>query len=229
MPPTSVPSLYRGSPPGSADRPSGEGLGPIVVPAVDWMTSEQMSCENCTPESGPPGWLNSCGLKCDCTIWFAVRVEKALPAEDRYAPVTALATAALGDGTMLTPSRPPIAGVPLVIVNVAAAPVIAKIPSTLPTRSTTAMVAGAFRAFASATACAITVVTSPIVSAFGVGITALLLPFPAPPPQPASNASATAHTTAHAVARAEATLIAACRSREAPHRRARPSPHCRAR
>ena len=54
------------------------------------------------------------------------------------------------------PSRPPTAPRPPVIVNVAAAPFILNTPSTLPTRSTTAIVALAPRACASATACATT-------------------------------------------------------------------------
>ena len=42
-PPTGVPDLYRGNPPGSADNPSGERCGPTVVaePLDLLMKSEQ--------------------------------------------------------------------------------------------------------------------------------------------------------------------------------------------
>src|SRR5260221_1573412 len=129
-------------------------------------------------------------------IWLAVRVENALPSDERYAPVTAFAIAANSDGKLLTPSSPPVAPVPEVIVNVGAAPVILNTPSTLPTRSTTAIVALAPRACASNTACAMTSCTSETVNAFGEAASQLPLhppepePPPPPPPQPASNASA---------------------------------------
>src|SRR5581483_12067302 len=109
-PPTGVPPLYSGKPPGSADRPSGErcGPGPTPAPAVKRCErSEQGSCENCTPNSGPEGVPLSPGLKCCCTIWLAVRLENALPSEDRYAPVIAFAIAASSEGTV-RPSRPPV-------------------------------------------------------------------------------------------------------------------------
>src|SRR5664279_3092023 len=102
IPPTGVPFLYNGKPPGSADRPSGERCGPTPTPvpaAKRWERSEQGSCENCTPNKGPAGMPKSPGLKCSSTIWLAVRLENALPSDDRYAPVIALAIAASSDGT----------------------------------------------------------------------------------------------------------------------------------
>src|SRR6185369_14871689 len=87
-PPTTVPLLYRGNPPGSADRPSGERCGPTLgpTPSNERIRSEHASWLNCTPNSGPDGWNCSRGLKCSCTIWLAVRDENALPSEERYAP-----------------------------------------------------------------------------------------------------------------------------------------------
>src|SRR5580704_5592543 len=98
-------------------------------------------------------------------IWFAVRVLKALPSDDRYAPVSALAIAASvvgtkAGGTIAGFSRPVWMPRPEVIVNVAGAPAIWVTVSTLPTRSTTAIVAGAFRAVASWIACSTIVLTS---------------------------------------------------------------------
>ena len=82
-PPTTRPALYSGRPPGSADRPSGERLGPRSPSLARRIKSEHENCENCTPKSGPDGWLFSSGLKFSCTIWLAVRLEKALPALDK--------------------------------------------------------------------------------------------------------------------------------------------------
>jgi hypothetical protein len=49
------------------------------------VTSEQGRDENCTPNSGPLSspTVEGAGGKCCCTIWLAVRVENALPPEDR--------------------------------------------------------------------------------------------------------------------------------------------------
>src|ERR1041384_4845426 len=105
-PPTTVPLLYRGNPPGSADKPSGVRIGPAPgTPPVTkrLVRSEHGSELNCTPLSGPLEASRSSGLKCSCTIWLAVRVLNALPSLDRYAPVTAFAIAARGDGMMFTP------------------------------------------------------------------------------------------------------------------------------
>src|SRR5438094_4667819 len=107
MPPTTTPFLYSGSPPGSADRPSGERFGPTLPCVALRLTSEQESCENCTPKSGPLGACASPGLKFSWTICPAVRDEKALPQEERYAPVIALAIAACVEGRVsIRPSRP---------------------------------------------------------------------------------------------------------------------------
>src|SRR5262249_13524006 len=106
-PPTGVPFLYKGNPPGSADNPSGERFGPKsgTPPAANRVFKSEHGKElNCTPLSGPLEASNSSGLKCSCTIWLAVRVLNALPSLDRYAPVIALAIAASVDGTMFTPS-----------------------------------------------------------------------------------------------------------------------------
>src|SRR5579872_3915297 len=68
--------------------------------------SEHGNWLNCTPNSGPlssPAEDGSGGKFC-CTISLAVRVEKALPPDDRYAPVIALAIAAPAAG-MVKPSR----------------------------------------------------------------------------------------------------------------------------
>ena len=91
---------------------------------------------------------------------LAVRLEKALPLLDRYAPVIALAMAAPALGmtrpcaSRLVPSG--AAG----MRAVAAAPGMAKTARTLPTRSVTAMVAAAPLARASAAAWAMIVPTS---------------------------------------------------------------------
>ena len=82
-PPTGVPAIYSGRPPGSAERPSGERCGPTSAPPKRAIRSEHGNCENCTPNSGPPVWLASPGLKASWTIWLAVRLEKALPLLDR--------------------------------------------------------------------------------------------------------------------------------------------------
>jgi hypothetical protein len=80
--------LYSGKPPGSAERPSGERLGPIIAPPGPPSRadrSEHGSWLNCTPNSGPlssPAVVGA-GGKCGCTIMLAVRVEKALPLLER--------------------------------------------------------------------------------------------------------------------------------------------------
>src|SRR5262245_15885887 len=107
MPPTTAPFLQSGNPPGSAESPSGERFGPTLPCVALRFTSEQDSWENCTPYSGPLGACASPGLKFSWTICEAVRDEKALPHEDRYAPVIALAIAASVEGSVLTPSSPP--------------------------------------------------------------------------------------------------------------------------
>src|SRR6185312_10700513 len=209
MPPTGVPLLYNGNPPGSAESPSGELCGPTPVPAEKCVArSEQGSCENCTPNSGPAGVPRMPGLKCSCTIWLAVRVENALPSLDRYAPVTALAMAASSLGTA-RPSSPPVTLRPDVIVIVSGAPFILYTASTLPTRSTTAITAGLLCACASAVACAIAVCTSdalrkvcalahdPVQPESGVdcgggGAVPSVLAELLPPPQPSSTAMASA-------------------------------------
>ena len=66
-----------------------------------WMSkrtdrSEQGSWLIWTPNSGPPSRPTDPGSKFSWTIWLAVRVLKALPPDDRYAPVIALAIAASG-------------------------------------------------------------------------------------------------------------------------------------
>ncbi len=88
-----------------------------------WLTSEQESWLNWTPDSGPDGWFSSPGSKFCWMIWLAVRVEKAFPSDDRYAPVIAFDSAASSDGTAM-PSRPPVAPLFDVIVTVATAPFI---------------------------------------------------------------------------------------------------------
>src|SRR5690242_5482681 len=106
-PPTTVPLLYRGNPPGSAESPNGVrfGPGPGAPPMVKRVVRSGHGNElNCTPLSGPLDASASSGLKCCCTIWLAVRVLNALPSLDRYAPVTAFAIAASVDGMMFTPS-----------------------------------------------------------------------------------------------------------------------------
>src|SRR5579862_6448731 len=131
MPPTGVPFLYNGKPPGSADKPSGELCGPGPVPLLKCvLRSEHGSCENCTPNNGPAGVPISPGLKCCCTIWLAVRLENALPSDDRYAPVIALAMAASSLGTFRF-SRPPTTPRCDVIVVVSGALFILYTASTL--------------------------------------------------------------------------------------------------
>src|SRR5450759_5494895 len=98
------------------------------------------------------------------------------------------------------PSRPPTAPRPPWIVKVAAAPFILNTPSTLPTRSTTAIVALAPRACASATACAMTCCTSATVNALGLAASQPPLhpsPPPAPPPHPASRDALTTVSYTH--------------------------------
>ena len=72
----------------------------VAEPGKRVLRSEQGNWLNCTPNSGPlssPGVLGA-GGKCCCTIMLAVRVEKALPLDDRYAPVIALAMAPAAEG-----------------------------------------------------------------------------------------------------------------------------------
>src|SRR5262249_33568556 len=143
-------------------------------------------------------------------IWFAVRVVNALPFDDRYAPVIAFEIAATELGAT-TPSRPLPVGTPRfeVTVAVAGAPAICVTVSTLPTRSTTAIVAGAPRAVASLIACKTIVLTSAsvrfevvvaVVGLTGVGEIAggvalvagnTLPPPPPPPPHPDGAAHST--------------------------------------
>ena len=55
-PPTGVPPLYSGKPPGSADRPSGVRIGPTLAVAAIEATLRDPSKDselNCTPQSGP--------------------------------------------------------------------------------------------------------------------------------------------------------------------------------
>ena len=120
----------------------------------------------------------------------------------------ALLMAARLDGIKLRLSRPPTMGPPSVAVDViwakSFAPVMRNTPRTLPTLSTTAIVACRFRASASATACAITRSTSTtckaqrlpqvlaVEAAAAGGLTAACsaatLPLP-PPPQAVGKAS----------------------------------------
>src|SRR6185503_16432544 len=194
---------------GSAESPSGVRFGPASAPAVKRLTRSEHGSElNCTPLNGPLDDSISPGAKCSCTIWLAVLVLKALPSLERYAPVTAFAIAASVDGTMFTPSSPPSTVRPGVrTVKVFGAPFIANTPSTLPTRSTTAMVAGALRAWASATARANTSCTSAAVrkvlalaqdpsqlSGVSTATSGGELPLP-PPPHPATSKRLTAIET----------------------------------
>src|SRR3546814_14134423 len=107
-----------GSPPGSADRPSGERFGPISAAAPPAPKRAARSLHgnwlNCTPNRGPlssPAVVGA-GGKCSCTIMLAVRVATALPPLDRYAPVRALAIAPAPHGpgqffaSLLSPLRP---------------------------------------------------------------------------------------------------------------------------
>src|SRR5215467_11309686 len=89
----------------------------------------------------------------------AVRDENALPHEERYAPVIALAIAATVESTVC-PSRPPVTPRPPATVTLTGAGFIRNTASTLPTRSTTAIVASAPRACASPTVCAMICCTS---------------------------------------------------------------------
>ncbi len=83
-PPTGVPDLYRGNPPGSADRPSGDRIGPTpTAPENRFDRSEHGNWLNWTPNNGPAGCRLSPGLKCSWTIWLAVLELKALPSVDR--------------------------------------------------------------------------------------------------------------------------------------------------
>ncbi len=105
------------------------------------------------------------GLKFSCTIWLAVRVENALPSGRQIGAGDGLRDGREGGPAPRTLASPPPHAARPEIVNVVAAPVMRNTASTLPTRSTTAIVAGAPRACASCTACAITCCTSATVSA----------------------------------------------------------------
>src|SRR6516164_2475286 len=116
------------------------------------LKSEHGSWLNWTPKNGPEGVSATPGLKCCWIIWLAVRVENAFPCDDdRYAPVSALEIASKVVGTA-TPSSPfsggggiEVVATPVleVTVAIAGAPIICVTANTLPTRSTTAIVAGA--------------------------------------------------------------------------------------
>ncbi len=152
-PPTAIPSLYIGSPPGSPDKPKGsDGL----------LISEQGSDENCTPYSGPPERKSIPGGKCSWMMKPAVRVVKAFPVVLKREPVPALEIAASAAGTTV-PSRPRPAVPTLLIVVVAGAPVITKTPSTFASRSVTATVTARFRDTAADTAWLMMVCTSLVV------------------------------------------------------------------
>ena len=144
-----------------------------------------------------------------------MRVEKALPSLDRYAPVIAFAIAAMVEGMISTFSKPPsMRAAPVVerTVTVAGAPVIAKTASTLPTRSTTAMVARWLRACASATARATMPCTCATLNALAAvaqlpeqscetgaaGVETRPPPpaVPPPPPQPPINSASAADSIA---------------------------------
>src|SRR5258706_7294432 len=125
----------------------------------------------------------------------AVRVENALPFEDRYAPVIAFAIAASGAAIVpgAMPSRPPRELKGLTIETVSGAPVMWYDASTLPTRSTTTMCAGLPRACASAAAWATMRSTSAVVRATGSDAgDGPALPSPAPPQAASSEATSSA-------------------------------------
>ena len=132
--------------------------------------SLQGSCENCTPKSGPPGVKSTPGGKCSCTIKLAVRAVKAWPRVLRNEPVPAFEIAASSEGTR-TPSSPQLLHEPFDPMTVSAlAPAILKTPSTLPSLSTTAIVALRLLASARVTACAMTVRTSLAARRFALDI-----------------------------------------------------------
>ena len=56
-----------------------------TLPLKRAVRSEQGSWLNCTPNSGPLSspFVAADGGKCSCTIMLAVRLEKALPADER--------------------------------------------------------------------------------------------------------------------------------------------------
>jgi hypothetical protein len=116
--------------------------------AATVLKSEHANWLNWTPNSGPAGVFATPGLTCSWMIWLAVRVVKALPLEDRYAAVSAFAIAASVVGSALS-SSPVVTPRPEVIVALAGAPDICPTVRTLPTRSTTGIVAGLPRALAS--------------------------------------------------------------------------------
>src|SRR5258708_7842780 len=138
-------------------------------------------------------------------IWPAVRVEKAFPPDERYAPVIALVIAASDAGIVPAgiPSRPPVTPRPPQIAIVAGAPVREKPASTLPTRSTTATCARIPRACASPTAWAMTRCTSASVRklvALSQPATHALTPPPPDDPEHAATRHATASNKAGALA-----------------------------
>ena len=232
-PPTSTPFLYSGNPPGSAASPSGERFGPMKAPPAPptrVLRSEHGSCENCTPNSGPdssPTVVRD-GGKCCWTICDAVRVEKALPPDERYAPVTALAMAPSAAGK-LTPWTSVLLPTPARVVAVARAPAMVNTASTLPTRSVTAITAGNPRACASAAARAMMPSISAAVSASAAGLATTLAgvagvegmpavpppllplapPLPVAPPPPPHAATSIAPPASQPMPRWRARVIAA--------------------
>src|SRR5687767_6268436 len=126
-PPTATPFLYSGIPPGSPARPSGK-------PAI--AISEQGKVENWTPYSGPPGRLSIPGGKCSWIMKDAVRVVNAFPPVEKIPAVPAFELAAAADETD-TFSRPWPAVPTLLIRVIDGAPVIANVPSRLPSSSVT--------------------------------------------------------------------------------------------
>src|SRR5258706_4172323 len=123
----------------------------------------------------------------------AVRVENALPFEERYAPVTAFGSADGEGGTAPggIPSSPPFPPKPLEIATVPGAPVMRKAPATFPTRSTTTICARTPCACASPTACATIRSTSAWVRK-SWGLVAATVPPPDEPEHDASKRSAPA-------------------------------------
>src|SRR3954469_4631638 len=218
MPPARTPFLYNGSPEEPGEKPSGDRCGPgLVAPGTVGavgLKSEHDSWLNWVPNKGPPGVLRTPGLKCSCRIWLAVRVVKAFPFDDRYAPVIARAIApivvgiTLG-GTTVRFSRPAPILRPVSMVSAVGAPGIWATVRTLPTRLTTAIVDGLPRALASLIACRTMALTSPTVR-FGaapveVGAAGLVAMGggkspPAPPPPPPQPEGAAHHTASMATA-----------------------------
>src|SRR5579859_4385048 len=102
--------------------------------------------------------------------------------------------AASAAGTTAIPSRPPATPRPESTRIGSLAPCIWNTASTLPPRSTTAMVAGATRAWASCTAWAMTCSTSAVLRLWASGAGAEAEP-PWPPPQAASSSAHAANET----------------------------------